>query len=133
MSVSHPTYGGLTAVIRQTYANMICQFPIKILQTYGRHTADIRQIPVLLENLEAGEDPFNVLDVGPAIHNPVEPSLTFPPLQLPHRNQIALIWPEPEPEPETARHPMKLAGFLTGFSISRSVVLTTTVPLKFAI
>ena len=26
----------------------------------------------LLENLEAGEDPFNVLDVGPAVHDPVE-------------------------------------------------------------
>ena len=29
----------------------------------------------LLENLEAGVDPFHV---GPAIHDPVEPSLTFP-------------------------------------------------------
>ena len=29
----------------------------------------------LLENLEACEDPFNVLDIGPAIHDPVEPSL----------------------------------------------------------
>ena len=33
----------------------------------------------LLENLEAGEYPFNVLDVGPAFHDPVKPSITFPP------------------------------------------------------
>ena len=33
----------------------------------------------LLENLKAGEDPLNVLDVGPAIHDPVVLSLTFPP------------------------------------------------------
>ena len=44
----------------------------------------------LLENLEAGEDPFNVFDVGPAIHNPVEPSLTFPPLQLPRPRWLVL-------------------------------------------
>ena len=33
----------------------------------------------LLENLKAGDDPFNVLDVRLVIHDPVEPSLTFPP------------------------------------------------------
>ena len=44
----------------------------------------------LLKNLEAGEDPFSVLDVGPAIHDPVEPSLTFPPLQLPHPRWLVL-------------------------------------------
>ena len=43
----------------------------------------------LLENLEAGEDPFNVLDFGPAIHHPVEPSLTKP-LQLPHPRWLVL-------------------------------------------
>ena len=127
------TYGGHTTNIRQYDMSVSHQNTTNIRQTYGRHTADIQQISALSENLEAGEDPFNVLDVGPAIHDPVEPSLTFPPLQLPHRNRIALIWLEPEPEPETARHPMKLAGFLTGFAISRSVVLATTVPLKFAI
>ena len=31
----------------------------------------------LLENLEADKDPFNILDFGPALHDPVEPSLTF--------------------------------------------------------
>ena len=36
----------------------------------------------LFEDLEGGEDPYNILDVGPAIHDRVEPSLTFPPLQL---------------------------------------------------
>ena len=45
----------------------------------------------LLENLEAGEDPFSVLYVGPAIHDPVEPYLTFPPLQLPHPRCLVLL------------------------------------------
>ena len=34
MSISHKTYDGNTMDIRQ-YLNMICQFPIKIQQTYG--------------------------------------------------------------------------------------------------
>ena len=32
----------------------------------------------LLENLEADKDPFNILDFGTAINDPVEPSLTIP-------------------------------------------------------
>ena len=43
------------------------------------------------------------------------------------RNRIAIIWPEPEPD----RHPTKLAGLLTEFGISSSVVLSNTIICNF--
>ena len=39
------------------------------------------------------------------------------------RNRIAIIWPEREP----GRHPTNIAGFLIGFEISSSVVLSKTI------
>ena len=43
------------------------------------------------------------------------------------RNRIVIIWPEREPD----RHPTKLAGFLTEFGISSSVVLSNTIFCNF--
>ena len=46
-----------------------------------------------------------------------------------NRNRIAIIWPKPEPD----QNPTKLAGFLTGFDISSSVVLSATIICNFNI
>ena len=42
-------------------------------------------------------------------------------------NRITIIWPKPEPD----RNPTNLAGFLTGFDISSSVVLSATIICNF--
>ena len=61
-------------------------------------------ISALLENLKVGEDPFNVLDVGPAIHDPVEPSLT---LALPAATSPKVVGPIRRRRKTTARQGME--------------------------